>query len=764
MNAHDVIARAAAEGVTLFPRDGGLGYRSRGPLPPAIRALLVANKADILTALTPAPVTAASDQAANPPLEPIEALGVAIVVCTTINSATAMVREVLQDAGGRPIGIDIETAPTAEAAAAICTIKTSEASLEAELEAAEDAAPVDFNVARLKVELRAARRAKAPEEIDRLTAELSAAKAAATLDQNVARISAELELVQDKLEYAESAALDPRRARVRTIQAYGGGRRAAVIDLFRTGPAPLALFEGLTVAAHNAVFELGFFQAAGVVFGEAHCTMQAARLVKGIRAAKLEGAAKLVFGIDIDKSEQTSNWAAPELSPKQVEYAAIDAIVAFRLAERLLPNLGPMTDAYAIQMSVLPAAARLRHRGVLFDLKGRAKLIEPLMAKRAEAMKAFGAACADRGLPTAVPETPNQVRAFLVAMLDPHELAQWKRTRKTGALSTERSTLRRIAHRPPARALVTLSEVDALLTFLSDKQMTRLNADIGRFHPSYNIAVASGGRASTTNPNVQGTSRDPKVRALFVAAPGFVFVTADFVMMELRAAAWISGDRAMTEAFIRGDDLHRLTAARISGKDYADVTPEERQSAKAVNFGSLFGMQDATFVEYAWKNYGVALILAEAAESRGVFFRSFPDLTEWQGEQIARCEREGRIVVGRDAANGIGRIIPLIWLTIEEKSKYNCSLNYPIQGQCADAAMLALAAIDRALIDAGIVGGPVIWSHDEFVCEVPFADTDRAKILLERAMVDAFAQTFPGAPLNGLAKSSVGPNWAESKA
>ncbi len=99
----------------------------------------------------------------------------------------------------------------------------------------------------------------------------------------------------------------------------------------------------------------------------------------------------------------------------------------------------------------------------------------------------------------------------------------------------------------------------------------------------------------------------------------------------------------------------------------------------------------------------------------------------------------------------------------EGKSFYTRSCNLPIQGACADAAMLALAAIDRMLFEEGIEGGPVAWVHDEILIEVAKADAERASVLLIKAMTDAFAETFPGAPLNGLVEAHIGMNWADAK-
>jgi DNA polymerase-1 len=218
----------------------------------------------------------------------------------------------------------------------------------------------------------------------------------------------------------------------------------------------------------------------------------------------------------------------------------------------------------------------------------------------------------------------------------------------------------------------------------------------------------------------------------------------------------------MTEAFEKGLDLHRITAARIAGKAPEEVTDEERQHAKPVNFGACYGLGAGGLVQSAWENYGIVITENEAARWLEAFANAYPRFARWRREHAQRCEARRRIVIGRDAAKGIGRLYPLSRLPAG-KSAYTRACNLPVQGACADASMLALAAIDRALFEEGVEGGPVAWLHDEIVLEVPAEDADRAAELLRRAMIDAFAETFPGAPVNGLVEPHVGMSWGEAK-
>jgi DNA polymerase-1 len=649
-----------------------------------------------------------------------------ITYCTTPESATALVREMLEDAAGTPLGLDIETAP-----------------IPAE---AERCAALVLALAQLKGELKAARKAKAP-------------------PAEIAALVAERKRLAVKAEYAGKAALDPHRSRIRLVQLYGGGKRVGVIDIFRTGAGVLELLQGVDVVAHNAAFELSHLEAAGIGLGAVHDTLQAARLTLGGFALKLADVVAAYLGIDLDKTEQKSDWAAPELSRTQLEYVALDAVMVQRLAERIFPLLGPQALAYETQAGAVPAVARMQHRGILLDLEAHAALMQELKTKRIETGVAYQAACAENGLhelARKLPETPAEKRAALEAILPTEELAVWKRTPKSGELSTERSEMRRAAHYPPITALIELSRIDKIASSFGTTLAALVSPITGRIHANYRVASTNSGRASCSKPNIQQAPRDPAFRALFKAAPGHVFVSADYASMELRAAAHISGDHTMTAAFQAGKDMHRMTASRMLGKSEEAISNEERQAAKAVNFGAIYGSGAARLVQTAWDDYGLVLTIDEAVRWIAEFKRAFWPFTQWRDDHHEACEASGRIVIGKHAKHGVGRFFELSRVPAG-KSTFTRCCNLPIQGACADASMLALTATDQALFDHEIDGGPVAWLHDEIILEVAEADAEKAAALLERAMLVAFAETFPGAPLKGLVETHLGADWAALK-
>jgi DNA polymerase I len=408
----------------------------------------------------------------------------------------------------------------------------------------------------------------------------------------------------------------------------------------------------------------------------------------------------------------------------------------------------------------------MKQRGFKLDVDAHALLIADLGKERIAAEREYREACMASGhsaLADRAPSTPAQKEALLTALLTSDELARWRRTEKSGALSTRRSELLRAGHYPPILALVKLSRIDKILTSFGQTLAALVSPTTGRIHAHYRVASTASGRASCAGPNLQQIPHDPRFRALFIPEPGRVFVVADYNSMEMRAAAYISGDRAMTEVFEQGLDLHKITASRMTGKGLAAVTDEERKGAKSVNFGAIYGQGGAGLVQSAWAQWGLVLDPVEAKAWLQAFESAYYGFARWRRDHYRRCEDRHYIVIGKDADRGIGRIYPKSRVP-DNASYYTKTCNLPIQGACADASMLALSYTDDRLFQAGIDGGLVGWLHDELVAEVPEEDADRAAEILKRAMIDGFVEIFPGAPLNGLVEPKVGTDWAAAKA
>ena len=226
------------------------------------------------------------------------------------------------------------------------------------------------------------------------------------------------------------------------------------------------------------------------------------------------------------------------------------------------------------------------------------------------------------------------------------------------------------------------------------------------------------------------------------------------------------------------------------GIDYNDVDATARDHAKPVNFSMIYGAGAAGIVASAWNNYGVDLSLVEAEGARQAFLRRYSAYANWMRVNYAQSTQRGIIVSGR-----LGRVIEAAWEAkststrrsfpqwddedsetnnddlagdsfvwgnggwAQDALKYTLCCNAPIQGACADAAMLALIKVDAALREARIEGGLILFVHDEIAIETRQEDAEAARRILTDAMVSAFAETFPDAPLNGVVSVRTGDSW-----
>ena len=233
-----------------------------------------------------------------------------------------------------------------------------------------------------------------------------------------------------------------------------------------------------------------------------------------------------------------------------------------------------------------------------------------------------------------------------------------------------------------------------------------VNPRTGRIHSSYMICGTESGRASCNTPNIQQIPTDERLRSLFRAAPSNRNRRGQGHDRRQRAAGCISGDRKLLNVFEQGLDLHAMTAAFRAWSTPIEVSPEERKVGKTTNFGAVYGQGARGLQSQLWKNLGLWISLDEAAAWQDAFARSYPQFAEWRKDHAARCELEGKIVIGKDARLGRGRIYPRSRLPKDGFFFTRCC-NLPIQGVCADIAMNALASIDEALSAVGIPGGPV---------------------------------------------------------
>jgi DNA polymerase-1 len=585
------------------------------------------------------------------------------------------------------------------------------------------------------------------------------------------------------------AALDPHRSRIRLLQLYGGGKRCMVLDPSQVPIDAIgSAFRSCTLVIHNAGFELLFLKQAGIDLSRFEDTMQAAGLLLGVHRRSLEDTASAYLGIEVPKALQRSDWSAPVLSDGQIAYAALDAVLAFRLWCKMRPELEEKGrgGAYTLQRDVTPATVRMIARGIALGLGAHQRQVAKWEAEAEAARQAF---IAETGAPP--PTTPAETRAFLMKVLPPDVIEAWPRTPKSGELSTEAPQLRRHVDIPAIRSLLTINAMEKLHGTFGPELAKKVSALTGRLHPRFNVASTKAGRFSCSDPNIQQIPKHKAAgfRGCFVAAAGRVLVIADYNAMELRAAAEVSNDTAMRADFANGVDLHRRQAAEMLGISQEEVTEKQRNAAKPICFGTIYGAGPHGLMASAWNSYVLLLTEDEAGAARQAFLGRYPDLAVGMDRSYAQSNEQGYIKIGK-----LGRVIEAEWESPKPPDgscswqrgddsdepfdlsdggdewlarphpwrttlKRTLCCNAPIQGACADAATQALILVDAALIEAGIDGGPVIFNHDEIVLEVPETSAERARAILIESMTRAFAGTFPDAPLNGLVESKIATAW-----
>ena len=274
--------------------------------------------------------------------------------------------------------------------------------------------------------------------------------------------------------------------------------------------------------------------------------------------------------------------------------------------------------------------------------------------------------------------------------------------------------------------------------------------------PPSRAAPRTSVRISSSSPSASPSQELASFRTLIVAAPGCELVGADYDQMEMRIAAAVSQDVAMTAALAKGLDLHKATAALLLGIDIGEVTDEQRGFGKTVNFAQLYGQGWAGLIRRLRVLAGIKYGRTEAEEWKRKFRMNYPQFAAWSDRQIQICNAQRRIEISS------GRVYDYAWGKPDTYHN-NQAINLPVQGCGADISMIALAKIDAALRQAGISGGPVIWIHDEIVLEVPEAHADRAGELLKEAMETAFLEILRDAPTLGLISLKRGPSWAALK-
>ena len=477
----------------------------------------------------------------------------------------------------------------------------------------------------------------------------------------------------------------------------------------------------------------------------------------GARRHSLEDIAGKYLGADIPAYEAIAGKGAKQLTINAIAvdaagaYAAGRVDVATRLHETLRPRLesaGAPARVYdEIDLPLLSVLSRVECRGALVD----AGLLEEHSRELAERLRdlteqAYAAAGREFNL--------GSTKQLQEILYDELGLPVLKKTRKRQR-STEESVLSELAarnHELP-RVILEHRALAKLKSTYTDALPLEINQRTGRIHTSYNQAVAATGRLSSADPNLQNipirTAEGRRIRQAFVAGPGKKLIAADYSQIELRIMAHLSADEGLLRAFEHGDDIHRATAAEVFGLHLEDVSDDQRRSAKAINFGLIYGMS----------SFGLSKQLATTRNvAQGYidrYFARYPGVYEYMERVRAQAHAEGFV----ETVFGRRLYLPEISArnAARRQGAERAAINAPMQGTAADIIKRAMLAVDEFTSAAPQNAGMVMQVHDELVLEVNEHDVEKVA-----AEVSARMRSAADLAVELVVDLGVGDNWDEA--
>jgi DNA polymerase I len=532
----------------------------------------------------------------------------------------------------------------------------------------------------------------------------------------------------------ETTGLNPRTDRTRLLS-LSDGQRTFLVDCFQVDPRPLfPLLADRTLTGHNLLFDLSFLWALGFEPGPVDDTILRVRLLSaGLKPEDgyhaLNSVVERTLGLTLSKELQKSDWSG-ELSCEQLDYAARDAAVLLPLREKLQDEMTALDleRVAAIENRCLPAVVWMSMAGVGFDVAAWQRLHAQAVAEADALRGQMDALC---------PRTDSLFAEYSGRDWDsPKQVTETFASLGLDVDTTCDAQLALLDHPVAALLRSYRSAMKRCSSYGEEWIQKTVN---GRLFPGWQQIFPASGRMSCRRPNAQQVKREDAYRACFWAPEGHLLVKADYSQIELRLAAKIAREQKMQAAYREGKDLHTVTAQMILGKD--DVTKADRQIAKSLNFGLLYGMGAPNLRVFSKMTYGVEMTAEEATGYRDRWMATYPAVQRWHRSQ-GRGGGDTRTLAGRRR------------LHVE---RYTERLNTPVQGSGADGLKQALALLWERRGDCP-GAFPVLACHDEIVVECDAADQQVAALWVEAAMVDGMQEYTDPVPVE--VEASTGRTWA----
>lgn len=434
--------------------------------------------------------------------------------------------------------------------------------------------------------------------------------------------------------------------------------------------------------------------------------------------------------------EEVAGKGAKQICFDQVDietaahYAAEDADITFQIHENLWPKLNAIPELKQlyvdIEQPLVSVLQKMERTGVLID----AEILRRQSQRLAEAIsETVAAAHAEAEGPFNL-DSPKQLQEILYERL---ELPVLGKTPK-GQPSTAEGILQELSSEYELPSLILKYRgLSKLKSTYTDKLPLEINSKTGRVHTSYHQAVAATGRLSSSNPNLQNipirTTEGRKIRQAFIAPIGYRLLAADYSQIELRIMAHLSQDKGLLTAFANDQDIHQATAAEVFGVSTNDVTNTERRSAKAINFGLIYGMSAFGLA----KQLGIERPAAQ--EYIDSYFKRYPGVKQYMEKTRENARQNGFVstVFGRRL------YLPEINSKNHQRRQYaeRSAINAPMQGTAADIIKRAMLQVDKWLQKKEMDARLIMQVHDELILEVPQSDAETYAQELTRIMEGA---------------------------
>ncbi|MDX1711054.1 MAG: DNA polymerase I [Rhodovibrionaceae bacterium] len=524
---------------------------------------------------------------------------------------------------------------------------------------------------------------------------------------------------------------------------------------------PLLEDPGILKIGQNIKYDRAVFARHGIDLAPIDDTMLLSYVLEGgLHGHGMDELAQLFLGHETIKFKDVAGSGKNQVSfdrvplDKALDYAAEDADVTLRLHRVLKPRLVEehMVSVYeTLERPLSPVLADMERVGIKVDREILRRMSNDF-AQRLSDMEEEIYKLAGRSF------TINSPKQLGEILFDEMGLEGGKKG-KSGAYSTGADVLEALAaqgHELP-RKILDYRQISKLKSTYTDALQTQINDETGRVHTSFMQAVASTGRLSSTDPNLQNipirTEEGRKIRQAFVAEEGCKLLSVDYSQIELRLAAHIADEPALKEAFEAGHDIHAMTAARVFDVPLEGMDPMVRRQAKAINFGIIYGISPYGLAQ----NLGIPQSDAKAYIE--AYFERHPKIREYMKDTKEHCRARGYV------STLFGRKIHVPGIKDKNPAARNfaerAAINAPIQGTAADVIKRAMIRLPGALADAGLSARMLLQVHDELLFEVPEKEVEETTAVVRDIMEGAAAPSV-NLSVALVAEAGVGDSWAEA--